>query len=313
MDAISHPSYDLIFQFFSFLGWCGVSVFVFLSGYGLVKKHETEKKQVFNNSYFVFRNFKKIFFLMLPGVVFFMLLCFWYGNLWGGLRTLLYLTLLNNLFVELNPFNPGVYWYFGLTFQLYIIYLFYHKYREVLPLIISIFLFLLILLAIPLSTKGVAVMDYVKHNFIGWLPIFLVGIVTSRSKRMQKGAISTIGFIFIFVLSFITSVFLNCNYYLWILLPFCTIITYYAFIKSVYSITIIKKSLSWLGTYSASIFLVNPIARFFILWMISHYSQDIQGDVRMICIYLFLYIVLTGFLAYYNNKIYCLMRNHFVG
>lgn len=38
-NTLAHPSFSIGFEFISFLGWIGVPVFVFLTGYGLAKNY----------------------------------------------------------------------------------------------------------------------------------------------------------------------------------------------------------------------------------------------------------------------------------
>lgn len=111
----------------SFIGWVGVPVFIFLSGYGLVMKYE-RGNHPFSVCDHIVSSWKKLFCLMFPAVIYFML-----PHLHNGfylLKSVLSLTMLTNLFIHVFPPDPGVYWYFGLAFELYLLYLFFHKFRS---------------------------------------------------------------------------------------------------------------------------------------------------------------------------------------
>lgn len=317
LNVLAHPSFDFIFHFFSFWGWLGVPVFVILSGYGLVKKYESENTNSISIKEYILRNFKKLFFLMLPGVLFFILISIAYGNTIGGAKMLLYLTLLNNIILELNPFNPGVYWYFGLAFQLYLAYLIYYKYRNYSFLYASIVIFLLLMYTVPLSSDGRLVMKFMKNNFIGWLPLFLCGVWIGRKDWSSSKELPRYAFAILTCILLVLSVFMNSNYYLWIALPFCVTAFFYCFIKCVKGYGFINKILTWLGIFSASIFVANPVARVITLRIMQVFSPEMLSSNAHVSsaffsIFVPVYILITCVLAYYNNKLYRWCRTHFI-
>ncbi|MDE6559302.1 MAG: hypothetical protein K2K29_05405 [Muribaculaceae bacterium] len=59
----------IFYDFLSFLGWYGVPVFMFLSGFGLAKRYDPDPG--FSAGGFIWRNWRKLFFLMLPAVMVF--------------------------------------------------------------------------------------------------------------------------------------------------------------------------------------------------------------------------------------------------
>ncbi len=63
-NAITSFDTNLFCELFSFLGWTGVSVFVFLTGYGITTKHPP--KSTVSSAKYLWNNYIKLFFLMLP-------------------------------------------------------------------------------------------------------------------------------------------------------------------------------------------------------------------------------------------------------
>lgn len=316
ISEATNPSWDFTYHFFSFWGWCGVAVFVFLSGYGVVKKYESNKT-TFKLKDYIWKNYKKLFFLMLPGVLFFMLISIAYGKIIGSVKMIAYLTLLNNLILDINPFNPGVYWYFGLTFQLYLTYLLYNKYRNNTFIFVSIVIFLITMYAVPLTAEGIMIMNYMKNNFFSWLPVFLCGVWIGREEGKFKKKLHQSIFAILTGVLFGLSIYMNSNYYLWILLPFCVVMLFVCFVKSVKGLIRINRILTWLGVFSASIFVVNPIARVIVLRVMQVFKPDILSQSAHIStlfftVFIIIYILLIGLLAYLNDKLYRWFRLHLI-
>ena len=125
MSSILHPSLSSIGDIFAFGGWIGVPVFVFLSGYGLQKKYG-KTASVNAKEYFTY-NYRKLLLLLLPAVLFYSAFYVLTKN-WPSLfSSVLSLSLLGNLWHLQLPLNPSIYWYFGLTWELYILYLIFRK------------------------------------------------------------------------------------------------------------------------------------------------------------------------------------------
>lgn len=301
----TNPDFDTIYHYFSFLGWCGVPVFVFISGYGLVKKYESHNSKTINVRQYIFKNYKKLLFLLLPGACFYSLFNIANTDYEGSARVLLYLTLLNNFIVKWNSFEPGVYWYFGLAFQLYLVYILYNKYRNYSFLLLSLATTFLLLFLIPEDRTW-----YLKNNFFTWLPLFLIGIWAGRIKKHYKINTSIIYFPLLLIL-FILLIILNSNYYLWILIPFCAVSMFIAFIRSIGKLPGINKVLSILGTYSASLFVVHPIVRT-LCKTLNASVPDLYTNVYEFSVFLIAYMIITGILAYFYNKLFLWLKKNFV-
>ena len=308
-STFTHPSVDITWNIFSFIGWVGVPVFIFLSGYGLVMKYETGKSPLETKKYLL-TNFKKLFWLMLPAVCFFVIWSFCHGDFANGLKKILYLTQMNNLFYPINPFAPGVYWYFGFTFQLYIVYLIYHHYRNKAFLVTTFILSFVILLFFPNSLYGQVALSYLKNNFFGWLPVFLLGIYVGRQSDLLANVFSCVKkrwvWIVFSLLCFIFTIMLNSNYYLWHFLPFMALFMFISFVKKKKKDSIAGNCLLWIGRLSSSIFVVHPIARTLTMGLAS--SLKFQHISILVCIYLSIVVLL----AIYYAKLYKALRLRFV-
>lgn len=250
-------------DFFSFIGWFGVPVFVFLSGYGLTKKYAgTPKIQA---GPYIKRNWLKLFWLMLPAVLFY-ILCSVVNSDWDRIvNSVFSLTLLNNFACISFPFDPGVYWYFGLTFELYLCYLLLHR-MDTKGVLITGLVFIGITAAFnPTWSPLEEPLSWVHHNFIGWLPCFIFGILCARGAikdiNIKNAALCALAIIALFAIILL----MNWNYYIWLFLPFVIV---------VFFLLLAQLAERWkptcaigetLGKYSACIFASHPIARTFTL------------------------------------------------
>lgn len=77
LDVLSNPDWNLPIHLLSYFGHYGVPVFLFLSGFGLVKKYElTANSQQPKTSTFVRYNYLKLFRMMIVGYVLFLVVDF---------------------------------------------------------------------------------------------------------------------------------------------------------------------------------------------------------------------------------------------
>lgn len=197
-----HPL--LIYDILSFLGWYGVPVFVFLSGYGLTAKYGAGETPL-NLREFILRNWRKLLLLMIPGVTAFIIEELIHSGVPTPDRASLYagmlipLTGLNDLAEAWLPTVPGVYWYFGLTLELYIVYALIVHGRSLrnLALLTAVCFALVAMTASmgrevltvalpgagPIRINPEALTEYLRHNFTGWLLPFFFGIFLARAQK----------------------------------------------------------------------------------------------------------------------------------
>ncbi|MBD5370286.1 MAG: acyltransferase [Bacteroides sp.] len=180
----------LVYDLLSFIGWYGVPVFIFLSGFGLARRYG--EGPAFDAGRFLFKNWRKLFFLMLPAVV---ILCGEYlldiaaadgsVNAEMMMRMLIPLTELNGLFEKWLPVVPGVYWYLGLAFELYVVYaLAVHRRPAwvMWSVALACYAVIYILVTPGYLRAGYEWVEYLRHNFTGWMLPFVAGVSAARRK-----------------------------------------------------------------------------------------------------------------------------------
>ena len=248
----------LFIQFFSFWGHLGVSVFVFLSGYGLVKKYDST---FIDWKLFTLKHYKKLCIPMVFGFIAYYLVLYIINH--PNNQDIFTIIPIKRFFAQItliinflpNPHRlimPGPYWYFGLTMQLYIIYLLF-VYKRPISYIIAIalctFIFSLFLEYNP------QLLISTKYNFFGWLFPFIYGIIMGRKTYNPSFSSTNI----VVVITFLLIPLFSYSYYTWLLIPLL------ASILLIHIITILPiciiNILDVIGKRSLYIFVIHPITR----------------------------------------------------
>lgn len=292
-------SWDTIFiQFFSFWGHLGVSVFVFLSGYGLVKKYDDT---IINWKSFIIMHYKKLCIPMVLGFIayYFVLYIINHPNnqdiftIVPIKRFFAQITLIINFLP--NPHRlimPGPYWYFGLTMQLYIIYLLF-VYKRPISYITAIALCVFVIsLFLEYNPK---LLISTKYNFIGWLFPFIYGIILGRNNYNPSIRITY----FIIVITILLILLFGYSYYTWLLIPLLVSILF------THIITIlppyITNILDTIGKKSLYIFVLHPITRELTIQLGRHGNPYIG---------LTLYILLTLVFTWGGEKVIIFIKKY---
>jgi hypothetical protein len=201
--------------------------------------------------------------------------------------------------------NPGVYWYFSFTFQLYLFYAFARKWINLRNLLIWSILSLIFLWLIGLFAER-HVFSIYRHCFTGWFPVFALGIYYSMKKREIK--VDRHSLWLEIVLAFILlgiMVLMNNNFHVWIFLPIVGLYWFFALAKIVLcSGPYVSKVFAWIGKYSAAIFVCHPIARTVVNRLYVRFDH--------LEVIISLFFVLTLIIAFYYDKLYKLLLKRFV-
>ena len=276
LASFSSLSSSIVGDFFSYLGWYGVPVFIFFSGYGLVMKHEqTVSEKGFGKQPrslrivpYLWRNFLKLFVLMAPCYLIYVLGT---GQTLFSILTMSQLTMTINLLFP-QMISPGVYWYFGLTLQLYIIYLAFFHFRSKRFLMIAALLMMALGVVFEFFFDKTTNID-LRHNSPVWLPVFLAGVWYAREKSIPGLALVKKHWGKALLLLIVLWVWSAVNAYLWtasplLVLPIFAIICICCCEIPVASgrwahaaSNIFSRCLTYLGSISAGLFVCHPIIR----------------------------------------------------
>lgn len=254
---ILNPNEQLPMHLVSFFGHYGVPVFLFLSGYGLVKKYEQGKLPEVGIWRFVRYNYLKLFRIFIIGfVAFTMLDAFTPGMHRYNLTAVVgMLGMFANLLDDPSHVVwPGPYWYFSITLQLYIFYrLVFYRWRHwgvVVGMIAFCWLW-------QLSCQDDAVLlERLRYNMIGGVLPFGLGLLAARTAINERPRWEQI---LALLLAVALIVALSSNFQGWLWVPALIVVGTIALVKVMpewmltYSV--------WLGGISSAIFVAHPLVR----------------------------------------------------
>ena len=316
-DKLFSLDSDLFIHLFSFLGHYGVPVFLFISGYGLVKKYEPlptspKGRSAYGQTSAQYTNplkenreqpptpqatpplrggwvgyhFLKLFRLMIIGYLAFIAVYLLRhsdgAQVYSWDRVLTQLTMTIN-FLYFDPdhiIKPGPYWYFGLMLQIYLLYiLVIHRWRK--DRVLLAFALGSILLEACFENQQ-DWLNYIRYNFIGGLLPFCMGIWISRlefrrEKRDRREEGNALALLSVILISALAVLFGSMYFWSWLLVPVFIVTGAVATVKLFSASETLLSPLNWMGSISAMLFVMHPIARELI---ISHYRRiDIYGGI----------------------------------
>ena len=261
-EALTSPDEFLPMDLLSFFGHYGVPVFLFLSGYGLIRKYETAPDLPESLSARLIVGF--VLFIMVDAVTPGRFPFHW-DNIIAQL--LMYINVLPD---PDKIIWPGIYWFFGLMMQLYIVYrlLLYRRSSWYVVALIAV-CWLLQVLCDPNGDT----LNRLRYNFIGGMLPFGLGICFGRSLgegvRSQESGVSRILlgqtlpskviYCLLTPVSCLLLFSMSFSFHAWLWIPVVVIIGTIAFVKALPAV--ILKFFVFFGTYSAAIFVAHPIAR----------------------------------------------------
>ncbi len=264
-------SWQGVCDMLSFFGWYGVPVFIFLTGYGLVMKYERDRAP-FRPRRFLKAGWLKLANLMIPGLLA-LIVTTWVTAALAGhlgatwtLRYLSQLTMIPDLVFPWYPPVPGVYWYFGLTMQLYVIYAVAIHRRP------AWWLWALVALSIGLQwavDPGSWTLTWIRHNFTGWMPVVAMGIVWGRTRSVRRSVLTAIALMS--ALIFLPSM---LNPYTWQLSILSAVFIVFVVARVSLHIPGWSRVWIWIGRMSPFIFAAHPVVR---MWFFAADSQPVPS------------------------------------
>ncbi len=253
----------------SFLGWYGITAFLFLSGYGLVRKYEVGQAEE-GSSFFKFMGsqFKKMWLLMLLPYMCYLLinyLCFDVTT--SAWQMVQHVGMVANFWPD--SITPGVYWFFGLMIQLYLCYYLFIFKKSNLPLILLNVLSLAIMALCVYYNWRYPLLYGIRHQCLGWFLPFTLGIWYARYpvsiifEAYWKNAL-------MFLLGTILLIAASVNAYTWLFTPIISVaLTLYG-CELLKKLRYAHKAMVYVGSISALIYVIHPIVRMVFLGKIPH-------------------------------------------
>ena len=286
-QVVTNPDALLPVHLLSFFGHYGVPVFLFLSGYGLVRKYETSDNFC-PPVRFVRYSYLKLLRMLFVG--FSLFICvdmvtpgrfqFHWDNVIAQL--LMYINVLPE---PEKTIWPGIYWFFGLMMELYIVYRLL-LYRRSSWIVVALIVVCWLLQAFC-DPEG-DTLNRLRYNCIGGMLPFGLGIIAARVRTLRTGSTTPtdsayapygpILWLLVFILSVALVFAMSFNFYTWLLwIPVFIILGTIALVKAMpkWMLSIV----TWFGSISAAMFVAHPIARK--LFITVAWKQDIYDGLML--------------------------------
>jgi hypothetical protein len=180
---------------------------------------------------------------------------------------------------------PGIYWFFGLMMELYIVYRLL-LYRRSSWIVVALIVVCWLLQAFC-DPEG-DTLNRLRYNCIGGMLPFGLGIIAARVRTLRTGSTfptdseyapyGPILWLLVFVISVALVFAMSFNFYTWLLLlPVFIIFGTIALVKEMpkWMLSIV----TWFGSISAAMFVAHPIARK--LFITVAWKQDIYDGLML--------------------------------
>ena len=307
-QVLNHPDELLPVHLLSYFGHYGVPIFLFLSGFGLVRKYEKSQEGTGACSFLRY-HYLKLFRMLIVGFVFFLMV----DMVTPGRFTFHWYNVLAQLLMYINVLPdpdkiiwPGIYWFFGLMMELYIVYrLLLYRQKSIYVVILIAVCWLLQVFCDPDGET----LNRLRYNFIGGMLPFGLGILLARLYSEESGGLlrgkweftrsklqacssHTLFWVLILLLSTALTFVMCYNYQSWFWVPIFIIMGCVALVKVMPQWML--KVFVWFGGISAAMFVTHPIVRK--LFITVAWKQDIYDG-------LMLYVVVTIALSWAVKQI----------
>jgi len=299
--VLTHPDALLPVHLLSYFGHYGVPVFLFLSGYGLVRKYEGSSETVASLPFLRYHYLKLLRMLIVGFSMFLVVDAVTPGRFafeWEHVAAQL-LMVINVLPEPDRIIWPGIYWFFGLMMELYLVYRLL-LYRRSNWLAVGLMLVCWLLQAVCLPDGET--LNRLRYNCIGGMLPFVMGILEGRGKRGEvreyseasssaerradaayrsdllplTSYLSPLKFFSLLILPLI--VFCLClNFQTWLWVPAIVVLATVMLVKSMPAVVL--RLFVWLGSISAAMFVAHPIARK--LFITVAWKQDIYDGLML--------------------------------
>jgi hypothetical protein len=241
--------------------------------------------------------------MVVPMVVFAIIWSCFKGQIFPVEKLAQQLALIGNVAFP-TSIQPGVYWFFGLIFQLYIVYrlCIYRRSKSFILLLNITILALHIAMWILCDETTIAA---VRHNCIGWILPFSVGAMFARHDFSALFARKWVLWMIV-ILSGAVLTLSNYNPALWYFSPIVAIVA---------SISLARLWCGgvWLGALSSFLFAMHPIVRYIALQDSVKSLFGISGDAPYavsIIPLLALYIALSILIAMLYKRLHSRLFDH---
>lgn len=265
-DRIMALDHNLFVHILSFFGHYGVPVFLFISGFGLVRKYENGTSSPVRALPFIGVHYVKLLRLMFLGYIGFAVVSWLHPHGYHGYtvgrvaaQLLMYINLLPH---PDHIIKPGPYWFFGLMLQLYVVYrLLIYRRSTVCVLALIIVCWAVQAVFTPDIDHGGEMLNRIRYNFIGGMLPFGMGVVYARHGI----DVSAPWHAFVVVVSAVAVFAGSFFFHTWLWVPLFVVTGALSTVRLLPDSVL--RPCMWVGGISSALFVVHPILREIIIKM----------------------------------------------
>ena len=291
-QVLTHPDELLPVHLLSYFGHYGVPVFLFLSGFGLVMKYERKMQEQVRVLPFVRYNYLKLLRMLIVGFTLFLIVDIMspgrFKFHWDNVIAQL-LMYINILPTPDRIIWPGIYWFFGLMMELYIVYrLLLYRQKDYVVLVLVMVCWLLQVFCDPEGKT----LNRLRYNLIGGMLPFGAGILVGRHADKLKVSLARWQWAMTVIIATVFILAMSLHFQSWLWIPLLIIVGTVAMVKALPQQ--VMRLCVWFGGISAAMFVTHPIARR--LFITVAWKQDIYDG-------LMLYVLVTIALSWAVKKV----------
>ncbi len=257
---------NLFVHIMSFFGHYGVPVFLFISGFGLVRKYEQSNANKVGAVPFIGSHYVKLLRLMFLGYIGFAIVSYLHPHGYHGYtvgRVIAQLLMYINFLPHPDRIiKPGPYWFFSLMIQLYILYrLILYRRKSLYVILLIAICWLLQAVNTPSVDVGGETLNRLRYNFIGGMLPFGAGILYARHGISLHWA----DYVSVIIISAVVVFAGSFAFWSWLWVPLFIVSGAVATVRLLPEKAL--KPCVWAGTISSALFVVHPITREIVISM----------------------------------------------
>jgi len=269
---IKNPEY-FIQTTFAFIGHYGITIFIFLSAYGLTKKHWKKKIKYFK---FLKHRTLKIYIPFLISILLWAIYMY-FTKCIGG-EGVLFLDIIKSSYVHLvykfvliSNFIPselfsinGPWWFISLIMQFYILFPFLIKIKNKYLVYLGIAMMIFVICA-QTYLNNLGIQLYLYGTIFGHFPEIILGIIFARKKNININNY----FLFLIFILFLLG---NINYIFWYFSNISILILFLVGFQKLKEKNFLKSFLKKMGEISMYVFLINGFLRRPLVNILNNYN-----------------------------------------
>jgi len=251
----------LILNLFSHYGFYGITIFVFLSGYGLASKYDNWVKLPIIP--YLVKHATKLWRYIFIGIFIYYLAFRLFGGSQPSWDHIIKLSLFLSNLLPSRPLIFGPWWWFSLIMQFYVIFYFFYYKRSLKTIWMFTLLCLIMQYAVTYYCRNdlmneEGLLCYFHYNFPSITLSFSLGVYVSRhnSSWIYSNYLLPISILLVLLGSF--------NVWIWCITSVFACIVLIQLARLLGKVIWINNILCWLGKISAWVFVVHPIVRRYI-------------------------------------------------